>query len=232
MSANKFQATMRSGPMPGKTFPIENEEAIVGRDLANDIVISDPEVSRRHARFYIRDENVFVEDMGSTNGTFLNGERISSPQQLRNGDVVTLGESVVLVFEKITEEPADTVAVPPEEATDSPIADAFPDEGLPPPPPQPHFEPETYQPPADTGYYRQDGPKQPSPEEEEPSVPLMSIREEQKKKAKQGGLPTWMIILIVAIVVIVCVIAVTLWFMPASWWCAITFDALAGCPLP
>jgi hypothetical protein len=41
-----------------------------------------------------------------------------------------------------------------------------------------------------------------------------------------------MIILIVAIVVIVCVIAVTLYFMPAAWWCSITFDMLAGCPLP
>lgn len=221
MTTNKFQATMRSGPMPGKTFPVEEEENILGRDLANEIVISDPEVSRRHARFFIRDENVFVEDLGSTNGTFLNGERISSPQQLRSGDVVTLGESVVLVFEKITEEPVETTATPP--------VDFIPDQGFPPPPPQPLYEPETYQPPADTGYYRRNGPVQPTPEEEEPAVPLMSIRDKQEKR---GGLPTWMIILIVAIVIIVCVIAVTLWFMPASWWCAITFDALAGCPLP
>lgn len=221
MTTNKFQAIMRSGPTPGKTFPIEEEENILGRDLANEIIISDPEVSRRHARFFVKDENVFVEDLGSTNGTFLNGERISSPQQLRNGDVITLGESVVLVFEKTSQVPAETVVTPP--------VDAIPDQGFPPPPPQPHFEPETYQPAADTGYYRQEGPVQPTPEEEEPEVPLRPIR---KGKEKRSGLPTWMIILIVAIVVIVCVIAITLYFMPASWWCAITFDTLAGCPLP
>ena len=220
MTTNKFQATMRSGPVPGKTFPIDKEEAIVGRDLANDIVISDPEVSRRHARFYIRDENVFVEDMGSTNGTFLNGERIASPQQLRSGDVITFGESVVMVFEKITQVPDATEATPPVESFSEPV--------YPPPPPQPHFEPETYQPPNDTGYYQRPGPVQPTADEE-PEVPMMP---ERGRKAKREGLPTWMIILIVAIVVIVCVIAVTLYFMPASWWCAITFDALAGCPLP
>ncbi len=221
MTTNKFQATMRSGPMPGKTFPIEEGENILGRDLANEIVISDPEVSRRHARFFIRDENVFVEDLGSTNGTFLNGERISSPQQLRTGDVITFGESVVLVFEKITEAPVETIETPP--------IDPFPEQGYPPPPPQPVFGPDTYQPPPDTGYYRRTGPVTPTPEEEEPAVPMKPTRD---KKGKRGGLPTWMIILLVAIVVIVCVITVTLYFMPASWWCAITFDALAGCPLP
>jgi hypothetical protein len=65
--------------------------------------------------------------------------------------------------------------------------------------------------------------EQPEPEAEVP---------EKKKRVKEGGMPTWMIILLVAIVVLVCVIAVTLYFMPASWWCAITFDLLAGCPLP
>ncbi|MGB5986414.1 MAG: FHA domain-containing protein, partial [Desulfobacterales bacterium] len=91
MTATLFQLTMRSGPVPGKTFLLEKEESMVGRDLANDITITDPEVSRRHARFLMRDDNVFIEDLGSTNGTFLNGERISSPQQLRKGDVITFG---------------------------------------------------------------------------------------------------------------------------------------------
>lgn len=221
MTTNKFQVTMRSGPMAGKTFAIEAEENILGRDLANEIIISDPEVSRRHARFFIRDENVFVEDLGSTNGTFLNGDRISSPQQLRSGDVITLGESVVLIFEKISQVPVETADTLPDDVTSV--------QDFPPPPPQPHFEPETYQPPADTDFYRQEGPVQPEPEDEAPEVPPRPAR---KKKAKGGCLPTWMIILIVAIVVIVCVITVTLYFMPASWWCAITFDALAGCPLP
>jgi len=141
MTTNKFQVTMRSGPMAGKTFAIEAEENILGRDLANEIIISDPEVSRRHARFFIRDENVFVEDLGSTNGTFLNGDRISSPQQLRSGDVITLGESVVLIFEKISQVPVETADTVPDDVTSV--------QDFPPPPPQPHFEPETYQPPSE-----------------------------------------------------------------------------------
>ena len=40
----------------------------------------------------MQEDNVIIEDLGSTNGTFLNGQRIASPQQLRAGDVVTLGE--------------------------------------------------------------------------------------------------------------------------------------------
>jgi flagellar basal body-associated protein FliL len=59
---------------------------------------------------------------------------------------------------------------------------------------------------------------------EEESAPL--------ERRRERGLPSWMIILMVAIVVLIFVIAVTLWFMPASWWCAITFDMLEGCPLP
>ena len=49
MAAPIFQLTMRSGPTPGKVFPLEKQEILLGRDLANEIAISDPEVSRRHA---------------------------------------------------------------------------------------------------------------------------------------------------------------------------------------
>jgi len=216
MTATIFQITMRSGPVPGKTFVIENEETTLGRDLANDISISDPEVSRRHARFLMRDDNVFVEDLGSTNGTFLNGERIASPQQLRKGDVITFGESVVVIYDKQTVDADATVAAPPVVA------------GYPEPTPTPAYLQEVYQAPQEPAY------KQPEPYEAIPAemIPEPVERKKKRKKVRGEGLPTWMIILIVAIVVIVCVIAVTMWFMPASWWCAITFDMLAGCPLP
>ncbi len=210
MTATRFQLTMRSGPVPGKTFLLESEETTVGRDLSNDIPISDPEVSRRHARFFIQNDNAFVEDLGSTNGTFLNGERIDSPQQLRKGDVITFGESVVMAYDKQVEEPDITDA-------HAPVA----------PTPEPEYVsrvPEPMYAPEEELYLEELAPyEQPEPEAEVP---------EKKKRVKEGGMPTWMIILLVAIVVLVCVIAVTLYFMPASWWCAITFDLLAGCPLP
>lgn len=220
MAATIFQLTIRSGPTPGKTFLLEKEETFLGRDLTNDIPISDPEVSRRHARLFLRDENVFVEDLGSTNGTFLNGERIASPQQLRKGDEITFGESVVMVYDKLVQAADATVVSPPVTVAPAPVYT--------PPTPKPHYEPEPYQQPDEPWVYKQPAYEQTEPEEEAPEY----VPPKRKQKAKQGGLPTWMIILIIAIVVVACVIAVTLYFMPASWWCAITFDALAGCPLP
>lgn len=217
MAAPVFQLTMRSGPTPGKTFPLEQEEVLVGRDQVNEIVISDSEVSRRHARFMMKEGRIYVEDLGSTNGTFLNGERISSPEQMRLGDAITLGEKIVLVFERASQELESTVVTPQPMQADQPAYQQH----------EPSLE--AFQTPPEPAGYQQPQPDSPRPmAERSPRLPEQ-IEEDTPKK---GGLPTWMVILIIAIVVLVCVIAVTLWFMPASWWCAITFDMLAGCPVP
>jgi hypothetical protein len=106
-----FQLYMRTGPTPGERFPLEKDEIWLGRDPANDIVIADPEISRRHARFLLRGSTYIVEDMGSTNGTLVNGEMITAPKALNHGDVIEFGEHTSLVFE-VTQTPIDeTVAV-------------------------------------------------------------------------------------------------------------------------
>lgn len=218
MAAQEYQITMRSGPTPGKTFPIEQEENVLGRDLANDIAISDPEVSRRHARFMIREGSVFVEDLGSTNGTFLNGERISSPLQLRSGDVLTLGESIVLIFSKISYDPDATVVSSQAEPVGDPTVQQW------------AHEQQSYQPPPDPAKF-----KQTPPLGSDDHLPLRPspIRDELGELGeKKGGFPTWLIILIIAIVMIICIIAVTMYIMPASWWCAIDiFGMIEACPL-
>lgn len=211
MVAPFFRLTMRSGPTPGEAYLLELEETILGRDQANDIAISDPEVSRRHARFVIKDGNLIVEDLGSTNGTFLNGERISSPQQLRAGDVITLGETIVLVFEKANYDPDATVVA---SQADLPVQPAYQERT---PAPEPYH-------PAPAAHV------QPQPSQQSAMRP-QQVSADDLAKGKKGGFPTWLIILIIAVVVIVCVISVIMWFMPASWWCAITFDSLAGCPI-
>lgn len=205
MAAPVFQITMRSGPTPGKTFVLEKEETLLGRDLANDISISDPEVSRRHARFLMQGENIFVEDLGSTNGTFLNGERISNMQQLRAGDVVTLGENIVLIYEKASYDPDATVV------SSQPVQ-------------MPKVEPQPV--PAPQPVHQ--APPQPQPREYHQPAQAPAPRPVAKKKK---AFPIWLIILILAIVVVACVISITLYFMPASWWCAITFNMLEGCPI-
>ena len=67
-------------------------DAIVGRAETDGVRIDDPEVSRRHARLVHDERGVIVEDLGSTNGTRINGERITGPSPLRDGDVVSFGD--------------------------------------------------------------------------------------------------------------------------------------------
>ncbi|HET9029020.1 MAG TPA: FHA domain-containing protein [Candidatus Aquilonibacter sp.] len=64
---------------------------VLGRDRSSGLVLADPEVSRRHARFETQGDTVFVRDLGSSNGTFLNGKRLSAAIELREGDEVDVG---------------------------------------------------------------------------------------------------------------------------------------------
>ena len=65
---------------------------IVGRSPGADIVIGAGYVSARHARFSLMGQNLFVEDLGSTNGTMVNNQMIAAPTALKNNDVVTVGD--------------------------------------------------------------------------------------------------------------------------------------------
>ena len=105
-----FQIVLRSGPTPGKTYPLEKSELFIGRDLSNDIVINDPEISRRHARLYIQDGSFVLEDLGSTNGSSVNGQRLVSPYTLHPDEVITLGERITLGYEAVGMEESATLS--------------------------------------------------------------------------------------------------------------------------
>jgi pSer/pThr/pTyr-binding forkhead associated (FHA) protein len=78
----------------GEEHPIDSAPLIVGRDAENDVpLLRDEFTSGRHARFEPRRDGVWVEDAGSTNGTFVNGTRITAPHKLSPGDVVRVGET-------------------------------------------------------------------------------------------------------------------------------------------
>jgi hypothetical protein len=66
---------------------------VIGRALACEVTIDDSYASSRHARLYDRDGHVYIEDMNSTNGTYVNGNRVSTQQLLRPGDVVRIGDT-------------------------------------------------------------------------------------------------------------------------------------------
>lgn len=81
------------GPLTGQNLPLRGMELVVGREAAPPFQLATyKEVSRRHARLFVQNGGWCIEDVGSTNGTFVNGARITSPITLREGDVLRLGD--------------------------------------------------------------------------------------------------------------------------------------------
>jgi hypothetical protein len=135
-----YRLVMHSGPLAGKAFPMEKTELFVGRDLSNDIVINDPEVSRRHARLFLQGNNFVLEDLGSTNGTAVNGQRLLGPYILHPGETVVFGEHITAVFEATQPDVGSTVVSAPQQAPRSaPAASAGPAYA-----PPPYVEPVGY----------------------------------------------------------------------------------------
>ncbi len=78
----------------GQDYELDSAQLTIGRGSQNDIAISTDEyASARHARFEPRQDGVWVQDLGSTNGTFLNGARLDHPRRLTQGDIVRVGET-------------------------------------------------------------------------------------------------------------------------------------------
>lgn len=110
MTASSFRMIVRTGPNPGTTYDLTKEVSLLGRDVSNEIILGDAEISRQHARLTRTPGGYVLEDLGSTNGTFVNGERLMAPRVLNPGDLVALGENVSLTFDAATPEAAATVA--------------------------------------------------------------------------------------------------------------------------
>jgi DNA-binding response OmpR family regulator len=81
----------------GREHLLTGETITIGRALENDIVITSKRVSREHARVRREGWRVILEDLDSTNGTFLNDERVLAPQELHDADRIKIGD-VILIF--------------------------------------------------------------------------------------------------------------------------------------
>jgi hypothetical protein len=77
---------------PGTEFEI-GESATMGRAPSADVPIEDPFASSAHARIFPRGQFMYIEDMGSTNGTYLNGRQLRRPEQLKTADLIRIGET-------------------------------------------------------------------------------------------------------------------------------------------
>ena len=73
----------------------------IGRDLANDIVIRDAQVSRYHVRLTLEGQDYCVDDLDSSNGTRVNGAQISGRVALNDGDIIALGDAIVLTYDLV-----------------------------------------------------------------------------------------------------------------------------------
>lgn len=208
MSFQSYQLVMKTGPAPGKTFPIEKNEIYIGRDVANDVFINDAEISRRHARLIQQAGAYLLEDLGSTNGTYVNGQRIGGPSPLRPGDIVYLGENVSLSFEGMLYDWGAAAVSADSEAPLSPEPATL----APSPPPQP-----AYVPPAP--------PPQPVYSGRVPPQPVEPIYPEESRSRR-----VWLWGGCGCLVILACLAgAATLWYIDANYlWCSV-MPFLPGC---
>ena len=79
----------------GRSFELKAERSTVGRLEDNNFQIPAPSVSSHHGEILLRGNDVVVKDLNSTNGTFINGSRISGEQQLHLRDEIRVGETVL-----------------------------------------------------------------------------------------------------------------------------------------
>jgi hypothetical protein len=77
----------------GEVYAIDSSSLSIGRGTGNDLALADEFASARHARFEPRRDGVYVLDIGSTNGTFVNGIRLTKDRRLAPGDTVRIGET-------------------------------------------------------------------------------------------------------------------------------------------
>jgi predicted component of type VI protein secretion system len=212
---SSYRLVMRAGPTVGKVYPLEKAEAFVGRDVNNEVVINDPEISRRHAHFVLQGGSYILEDLGSTNGTFANGQRLQAAYVLRPGDTITFGERISLVFELIEVDPDATVV--------SPAARVRPPEVQPTPQYMPRAQEPVYTP-------------QPAPSAQ--PVPVYSGQVPESYPADYAApvAPTgqrsrmaWIIAIVILLLLCLC-ITLFLFFAPKSFWCFFPIWPAGACP--
>lgn len=93
----------QTGPIAGLEFYVSDKPIVVGRAIDCELTLLRSHVSRNHARLQVMENRLFVEDLGSSNGTYVNGAKISEMQQLYDGDEIRLKDIIFTVIERATE---------------------------------------------------------------------------------------------------------------------------------
>ena len=146
-----FQLFVQQGPQAGQAFALNKSIITIGREAGNDIVLESPQISRYHTRLTLQGGVYVVEDLGSTNGTFLNGQRVLRPTPVATGDLIGVGETILLKVqgvagETIVERGQPQIVMPPPLPVYAPPPPAYA-----PPPPIYAPPPYAYPPPQSGG---------------------------------------------------------------------------------
>ncbi len=108
--AKTYALRFISGKYQGGEFPLpNNKEIVVGRSSELDMVLVEDMVSRRHAKLTVTGDQIFIQDLGSTNGTFVNGEKIKR-SRLSEGDRILIGTSIIKLVAADGAAPAEAKA--------------------------------------------------------------------------------------------------------------------------
>jgi len=100
--ADTFQIVIKKGPKSGSVVELTQEVITIGRETSNLLYINDHGLSRSHASLNRSGADYILKDLGSTNGTFVNGKAVSDSYTLKDGDLISLGEVVDLEFRKVS----------------------------------------------------------------------------------------------------------------------------------
>jgi len=116
--------TAETGPLAGLSFGVVTN-LVLGRALECDIAVVSPHVSRQHARLSIEADQLYVEDLGSSNGTVINGRVIERKQPLRNEDELRFHDIIFRVSESFSRVRSESDAANKTTFIQSPVADAM-----------------------------------------------------------------------------------------------------------
>lgn len=227
---NPTKLVVREGPNVGHTFTLEGAVVSMGRASDNTVVFDSSRVSRHHAQIRFSQTGSVIEDLGSTNGTWLNDRRLAEPRPISSGDIIRLADYVTLEF--VVEDWARTErldAMPAGHATqvmaDAPVEDRWgSDYGNSAEPVTPGGQSQAapqgeiaYEPVGDDYIVT-------------PAPPSAVSLEQEPKRARR---PRWVYVLIGVLLLAICLCAavgVYLWFAPVTFWERV-FD-LVGLPMP
>ena len=106
-----WQITILDGAYMNKTFTLVGDFAI-GRGEQNNLTLLDGIASRKHALLKKTDQGFEIQDLGSSNGTFLNGELIISPQPVWDGDLILIGGTNMRISGVPRQSPEDIMSAP------------------------------------------------------------------------------------------------------------------------